>query len=164
MTIKFVKRVAGELLGRGENAIKIKQSAIEDAEKALTRDDVKRLIQQGDVFAEPPKHNLSLHGKILKQKRVKGRKRGPGKRKGTYKARAGRSWERQVRSQRYLLRRLKEIGKIDTKTFKRFYALIKGNAFPDKRSLVLHLNNEGVSLSQEELKQIEEYIKETYYK
>ncbi|MGC8547756.1 MAG: 50S ribosomal protein L19e [Candidatus Micrarchaeia archaeon] len=164
MTIKFVKRVAGELLHRGENAIKIKESARSDAEKALTKDDVRKLIKDGSVYAELPKHNLSLHGKLLRQKRAKGRKRGYGKRKGTAKARAGKVWERKVRSQRLLLKRLKEIGKINTKTFDKFYASIKGNAFPDKRSLLLHLSDEGVKVSDEELKQIEDYIKKNYYK
>jgi len=164
MTIKFAKRVASEVLGRGENAIRIKKEAYADAEKALTRDDVKKLIKDGSIFAIEPKHNLSLHGKVLKIKRSKGRKRGYGKRKGTASARAGRVWERKVRSQRLLLKRLKEIGKLDSKTFRRFYLLVKGNAFPDKRSLLLHLDNEGIKVSDEELKQIEEYIKNTYYR
>lgn len=163
MTIKFVKRVAAELLNSGESRIRIKESALSEAEKALTRDDVRNLIKNGSVYAVPAKHNKSIHGKILKQKRLKGRKRGPGKRKGTRKARAGRLWERRARSQRLLLKRLKEIGKIDNATFKRFYKQVKGNAFPDKRSLLLHLSDEGIKVSEEELKEIEEYIKKTYY-
>ncbi|MGC8628846.1 MAG: 50S ribosomal protein L19e [Candidatus Micrarchaeia archaeon] len=164
MTIKFAKRAASEILHRGEKAIRIKEHALEDARKALTRDDIRKLISQGDIYAVLPKHNLSRHGKLLKEKRAKGRKRGYGKRKGTRKARAGRIWERKVRSQRLLLKRLKETGKIDNKTFTRFYLAIKGNAFPDKRSLLLHLSDEGIKVSDDELKQIEEYIKQKYYR
>mgnify|MGYP001626234827 CR=1 FL=1 len=82
--------------------------------------------------------------------------------RGTAKARAGRVWEKKVRSQRLLLKKLKEMKKIDTKTFNRFYALIKGNAFPDKRSLLLHLDEEGIKVNDEELKQINDYIKSQY--
>ncbi len=162
MTIKFVKRVASEMLGRGVRAIRIKDSALEEAKRALTKDDVRKLIKEGSIYAEPEKHNLSLHGKLLKVKREKGRKRGYGKRRGTAKARAGRVWEKKVRSQRLLLRKLKEMKKLDNKTFNRFYALIKGNAFPDKRSLLLHLDEQGVKVSEDELKQINEYIKAQY--
>ncbi|MGC9037214.1 MAG: 50S ribosomal protein L19e [Candidatus Micrarchaeia archaeon] len=162
MTIKFVKRVASEMLGRGVRAIRIKDSALEEAKKALTKDDVRKLIKEGGVYAEPEKHNLSLHGKLLKVKREKGRKRGYGKRRGTAKARAGRVWEKKVRSQRLLLRKLKAMKKLDNKTFNKFYALVKGNAFPDKRSLLLHLDEQGVKVSEDELKQINEYIKAQY--
>ncbi|MGC8676253.1 MAG: 50S ribosomal protein L19e [Candidatus Micrarchaeia archaeon] len=163
MTIKFAKRVASEMLERGESSIRIKQSSLDDANKALTRDDIRKLIEQGSIYALPAKHNLSRHGKLLKLKRAKGRKRGYGKRRGTYKARAGITWERKVRSQRLLLKRLKELGKLDNKTFRRFYGLVKGASFPDKRSLLLHLADEGVRVSDEELKQIEEHIKQVYY-
>ncbi len=162
MTIKFVKRAASEMLERGIDAIRIKESALDEARRALTKDDVRKLINEGKVYAIPEKHNKSLHGKILKMKREKGRKRGPGKRRGTAKARAGRVWEKKVRSQRLLLKKLKEMKKIDTKTFNRFYALIKGNAFPDKRSLLLHLDEEGIKVNDEELKQINDYIKSQY--
>ncbi|MGC9156978.1 MAG: 50S ribosomal protein L19e [Candidatus Micrarchaeia archaeon] len=162
MTIKFVKRVASEMLGRGVRAIRIKDSALEEAKKALTKDDVRKLIKEGGVYAEPEKHNLSLHGKLLKVKREKGRKRGYGKRRGTAKARAGRVWEKKVRSQRLLLKKLKAMKKLDNKTFNKFYALVKGNAFPDKRSLLLHLDEQGVKVSEDELKQINEYIKAQY--
>ncbi|MEM0074303.1 MAG: 50S ribosomal protein L19e [Candidatus Micrarchaeaceae archaeon] len=164
MTIKFAKRAAAEMLSRGESAIRIKTNALPDAEKALTRDDIRNLIKQGNIYALPKKHNLSLHGKLLRKKRAKGRKRGYGKRSGTAKARSGMSWERKVRSQRKLLRQLRILHKLDTKAFRRFYLLVKGNSFPDKRSLLLHLSDEGIKVSDDELKQIEENIKQEYKK
>lgn len=163
MTIKFVKRAAGEILGRGETSIRLRATSLEEAKKALTRDDVRKLIKDGSVFAIPERQTLSsARARQLKIKREKGRRRGIGRRKGTAKARAGRTWEKKVRSQRLLLKRLKEIGKVDRKTFRRFYGLIKGNIYPDKRSLMLHLEEEGVKIDADELKQINEYIKGTY--
>jgi len=105
----------------------------------LTKDDVRKLIQNGSIYAVKAKHNLSLNSKILKKKREEGRRRGFGRRKGTRKARGGISWEKKVRSQRAVLKELKKMGKIDSSNFKKFYLLIKGNAFPDKASLLLHL-------------------------
>ncbi|MEM3781567.1 MAG: 50S ribosomal protein L19e [Candidatus Micrarchaeaceae archaeon] len=164
MTIKFAKRAAAEILGRGESAIRIKTSSLPDASKALTRDDVRNLIKQGSIYAVPKKHNKSMHGKLLKIKREKGRRRGPGRRSGTAKARTGMTWERKIRAQRKLLQQLRQINKIDSKTFRHFYLLAKGNSFPDKRSLLLHLSDEGIKVSDDELKQIEERIRKAYDK
>lgn len=153
MSIKLTRRVAAELLGSGERAVRILPSALEEAKKAITRDDVRRLIKDGSVY----KAKRAEH-KTKKEKR----KKGTGKKKGTAKARQGRQWERRIRAQRRLLQRLKAMGKIDTKTFNKYYLLAKGNIFADKRSLLLHLSDEGVKVSDEELKQIDEYVRGLY--
>ena len=106
MTIKFTKRVASQLLSRGVHAIRVNPSAFEEASKAITREDVRRLISAGSIFALKEKHNVSARSKLLKQKREEGRSRGTGSRRGTRKARAGTGWEKKVRSQRFLLKRL----------------------------------------------------------
>jgi large subunit ribosomal protein L19e len=156
MSVKFTKRVAAELMGRGVNAIRMNPNNMEDINKAITRDDVRKLIKDGAVIALKPKHEL--YPRVVEEKR----KRGKGKRKGSANARKGRTWEKKVRSQRLVLRRLKDIKKIDNVVFKRYYLLIKGNAFPDKRSLLLHLSDDGIKMSDEELKQLSEYSKAMY--
>lgn len=162
MTLKFARRLAAELMDRGENAVRINPIALEKASKAMTREDVKRLIKDGSVYAIKKKHNLSKRSKLLRVKRAKGRRRGQGRRRGTDKARQGRRWEKQVRSQRLLLRKLRSSGKLDRGSFRKYYLLIKGNSFPDKASLLLHLGEEGVKVSPEELKAINEEIAKEY--
>ncbi len=162
MGVRFVKRVAGEMLGRGMNSIRIKPTAMENVKKAITREDVKKYIADGSVYAIKQKHNLSLNSKELKIKRSKGRRRGIGKRKGTRHARSGREWEKKVRAQRSLLKELKKEKNLDGKTFGRFYKLIKGNAFADKASLLLHLRENNIIVSDEELKRINERIRKRY--
>ncbi len=71
-------------------------------------------------------------------------------------------WEKKVRSQRLLLSQLKLTGKIDKKTFRRYYMLIKGSSFPDKASLLRHLAESGTSVSEEELGRINKSIAESY--
>ncbi|MDE1855261.1 MAG: 50S ribosomal protein L19e [Candidatus Micrarchaeota archaeon] len=153
MSVKFTKRIASQILGRGENALKIRPESMEDIRKAITRDDVRKLIESGAIVAV--KEKSELH----KKAKIEGRKRGTGKRRGSSKARRGRTWEKKVRSQRLLLKRLKLMKKVDNPTFKRYYLLVKGNAFPDKRSLLLHLSDEGIKVSDDEIKQINEYAK-----
>jgi large subunit ribosomal protein L19e len=156
MSIKLTKRLASSILGRGESSIRIRQGAYEEARKAMTRDDVRKLIGSGEIFALKKKSEVYKKAKPLK------RKRGAGKRKGTRKARQGILWSKKVRSQRLLLSRLRETGKIDRRVFRRYYRLVKGNSFPDKRSLLLHLGDEGVAVSEDELKQINDYVRKLY--
>jgi large subunit ribosomal protein L19e len=156
MSVKFAKRIASQILGRGENALRLRPESMDEIKKAITRDDVRKLIESGAIVAVKPKSELHKRAKVER------RKRGIGKRKGSAKARRGRVWEKKVRSQRFLLKRLKLMKKIDNPTFKRYYLLIKGNAFPDKRSLLLHLSDEGIKISEDEVKQINEQAKKTY--
>ncbi|MCL4553436.1 MAG: 50S ribosomal protein L19e [Candidatus Marsarchaeota archaeon] len=162
MTIKFAKRVAASIMRRGVNAIRIKPGSYDEVDKALTRDDVRKLIGTGSVFAVGEKHNASTRSKRLHQKRSEGRSRGPGWRRGTQKARRGRVWEKKVRSQRLFLKKLKSMGKVDTKTFNRLYGQIKGNAYASKGALVLHLEDQGIKISEDEMKQISEHAKANY--
>lgn len=153
MSVKFTKRVASQILGRGENALKMNPKGMEEIKKAITRDDVRKLIKDGSIIALRPKSELHEKAQVEK------RKRGRGKRKGSANARRGRTWEKKVRSQRMLLKRLKVMGKVDNAMFKKYYLLVKGNAFADKRSLLLHLSDAGIKVSEEELKQVNEYAR-----
>lgn len=81
MSVKLTRRVASELLKRGESAVKIKPDALKDAEKAITREDVRNLIKSGNIYATKAKHNISAYSKVLREKRKKGRRRGMGRRK-----------------------------------------------------------------------------------
>jgi len=156
MSIKFTKRVASEILGRGIGALKINPNSMEDIKKAITRDDVRKLIKEGSIIAIKTKSEM--YPKPKKEKR----KKGIGKRKGKANARRGRTWERKIRSQRLLLEKLKEMKKLDNATYRRYYLLAKGGAFPDKRSLLLHLGDDGINVTEEELKRINDYVKSLY--
>ncbi len=139
MSIKFTKRAAALILRRGVNSIRIQDGALEDAQKAITKEDVRALIKSGKVYAIKANSTLSLHGKELKEKRHAGRARGPGRRKGTRKARKGMTYKKKVRAQRRILKALKKSSEIDNTMFKRYYALVKGGNFQTKLSLINHI-------------------------
>ncbi|MGC8478657.1 MAG: 50S ribosomal protein L19e [Candidatus Micrarchaeia archaeon] len=146
MSVKFVKRAASYIMNRGESAIRIKPDAIADAKKALTKEDVRELIRKGSVYAIKEKKNISIYGKLLQEKRSEGRSRGPGNRRGTYKARTGITYPKRVRGQRRILKALKSEGTIDNSTFKKLYALVKGGTFASKVTLLNHIRSIGVSI------------------
>lgn len=146
MSIQLTKRIASGILNRGRRSIRIKSDALDDASKAITREDVRSLISKGSVYALPKKHNLSTYSKILREKRNKGRMRGPGRRKGTAKARGGVDYKKRIRAQRRVLKKLKEEKIIDNQSFKSFYALVKGGNFASKASLLGHIKSKGVKI------------------
>ncbi len=162
MGMDFARRAAASILGRGENAIRIKPEANVDAAKALTKEDIRKLIQSGSIYALKAKHNKREASKLLKKARSEGRSRGPGSRRGTRKRRIGRVWERKVRSQRRLLKELKEMDRIDKKTFTTFYRQIKGNQYATKANLLLQLREGGAKISDEDVQKINEKIRQEY--
>ncbi len=139
MSIKLTKRAAAQIMKRGVNSIRIQEGSLEDAKKAITKEDVRALIKSGKVYAIKEKTTLSLHGRELKRKRRAGRARGPGRRKGSHKARSGSPYVKKVRAQRRILASLKGANEIDNVMFKRYYALVKGGTFQTKLSLINHI-------------------------
>ncbi len=150
MSIKLTKRIAAIVMDRGESSIRINPTALAEAKKAITREDVRVLIKNGSVYAIKEKKNLSLHGKELKKKRIAGRKRGYGRRKGTKNARSGTSlYPKKIRGQRRILKSLKNDKIIDNIVFKKYYKLTKGGSFPTKISLINHIKDSGVKINDE---------------
>lgn len=154
MSIKLAKRAASSIMRRGVSSIRISKGSLEDASKAITKEDVRALIKSGKMYAVKEGKNLSLHGKELKKKRRKGRARGPGRRKGSTKARTGVLYKKKVRAQRRIIGDLKAKGEIDNTVFKRYYALVKGGTFPTKMSLINHIRNSGISMTDERAKEL----------
>ena len=154
MSIKFTKRAAASILGRGINSIRIKDSDKEAIGKAITRDDVRDLIKKGSVYAIVAKKNLSLHGKEHDLKKRKGRRIGRGRRKGTFKARQGIPYKQKIRAQRRLISKLKEEGALNNEQFNMLYALVKGGTFTSKITLLNRIKSEGITLSDENIEKL----------
>lgn len=154
MSIKLTKRIAGELMERGVSKVRIKSSGLADAKKAITREDVRTMIKDGNLYAIKIKHNISAYSKVLREKRNKGRRRGPGRRKGSEKARGILEYKKKIRGQRRVLKILKTEKIIDNDKFKKYYALVKGGNFVSKISLISHIKNDGVAINDEKLNQL----------
>jgi large subunit ribosomal protein L19e len=154
MSIKLARRIGAELLDRGISKVRIKPDRVDDAKKAITREDVRALISSGGIYAIKEKHNMSLYSKTLREKRNKGRARGPGRRKGSAKARQSVGYGKRIRGQRRVLAALKKEKMIDNVAFKRYYRLVKGGNFQTKASLLNHLVTEGVKIEQQRMDQL----------
>ena len=142
MALSTIKRMASQLMKAGESRIWIDPSRIEDASKAVTKDDVRGLIRQGVIKAHKKKGVSRAIGRIRDKKRRQGKGRGRGRKRGTHKARAGgkKEWLIRVRAQRKMLKDLKTKGQIASNAaYRETYLKIKGGAFPDRARMVMFL-------------------------
>jgi large subunit ribosomal protein L19e len=141
------RRLAAEILGIGESRVKIRprnEDEEEELQSAITREDVKRMIKLGVIYEEPIKSNSRGRWRELREKRRKGQRRGPGKRKGKATARADpkREWINRIRKMRRYLKYLRDKKQISTQLYRKYYRLAKGGAFSTFNALKMHLEKE----------------------
>ncbi len=142
------KKLAAKVLGVGVSRIKIDPSRIEDVEAALRREDIRRLIKEGAIIVEPERRNSRGRWRIRHERKKKGRRRGPGSRKGAKGARTDpkRVWVNTIRKIRRYLRWLRDHEVIDRKTYRRLYMLAKGGMFKCLADLKRHLQELGIQV------------------
>ncbi|MEM5853282.1 MAG: 50S ribosomal protein L19e [Candidatus Aenigmatarchaeota archaeon] len=127
------KKLAAQVLKVGESRIWLDPSKQKDIEAAITKADVRKLIQKGYIKVLPEK--------IHKPREKRKKKRGPGSKKGAKGAilPEKRKWISTVRALREMLKDLRDSGKIDRPTYRRLYKLVKGGMFTSRSHLKIYL-------------------------
>lgn len=140
------KRVAADILDVGESRVWMDPDRSAEVSTAITRDDVRRLIDSGAIKAKPKKSVSRARARKNQKQRKKGRQRGPGSRKGAKQGRKSnkREWISKVRPLRRKLRKLRDEGKIDSSVYRTLYRKVKGGAFRSKSHLETHLKDKGL--------------------
>lgn len=132
MDYSLQRRLAAEILGVGESRVWIDPSPEhrDEIEAAVTKDDVRGLISRGLIKVVPAKGNAHRWLE-RREKRLKGHRRGPGKREGPADARRRpeEQWVNKVRKMRRYIRWLRDHGMLTRKDYRLLYRLIKGNRF-----------------------------------
>jgi large subunit ribosomal protein L19e len=141
MSLQTVRRIAADVLGIGENRIKIKHGEEAKVGEALTREDVRGLLSQGLVYAVPVKGVSRALGRMHDAQKKLGRRRGHGSRKGTKYSKISKKeiWMSKVRGQRKFIKTLKDASKVDNKTYRSIYLMVKGKAFKGKAQIETYL-------------------------
>lgn len=146
VTLSTQKRIAADLLKVGQTRVWIDPKSYEEVSEAVTREDIRKLIKRNVIQKKPKKGNSRGRYKRLKAQKDKGRRRGPGSRKGTRNARepSKERWIKNVRSMRRKLRELRDTGKIEKKVYREYYRKIKGGVFRNTSQLLTHLKDYGL--------------------
>src|SRR5512136_1335420 len=146
MNLKNQRRVAAQLLKCGENRVWIDPNRLEDASDAITRGDVRTLIDSGAIASKQKKGVSRARTNYIKAQKAKGRRRGHGSRRGRKGARkpSKEVWMQTIRPIRRKLKELRDTGKIDPATYREYYLKAKGGVFKSRPHLVSHLKAEGI--------------------
>jgi len=147
MKLDKLKAVAGNILKKSKHKLILDQKKIESNKKnvsdAITKDDVRKLIVDGVVSKKPDTGHSRGRARILLEKKKLKRKRGPGKRKGTKKARkTTNEYNLKIRALRKKLKEIKSEDKLNGKSYSQTYLRIKGNYFRGKKHLEEYINGE----------------------
>ena len=146
MSLRSQRKIAARVLGVGEERVWIDPNRIEDVEVAITREDIRRLIKEGVIRKVKEKGVSRARARIIHKKRKKGRRRGPGRRKGAKGARADSKtlWINRIRAIRRRLRELKRKRVISTRVYRQLYLRAKAGVFESVSDLHRYIEAHGL--------------------
>ena len=138
--------MASELLKCGVNRVWVDPNRSEDVSDAITRADVRVLINSGTIVARQKKGVSRGRAEFEKAQKRKGRQTGHGSRRGRKGARkpSKERWMQAIRPIRRKLKELRDTGKIDPSTYRIYYLKAKGGVFKSKSHLISHLKSENI--------------------
>ena len=141
--LKAQKRLAADVLGVGENRVWFDPDAQGEIADAITRDDVRELVDEGVIDAKDAKGNSRGRARERAEKRSYGHQKGHGSRKGKSGARENRKdkWEQDIRAQRRRLRELRDDGDIDRSQYRELYDQASGGEFDSVADLERYIDD-----------------------
>ncbi len=145
MDVKYQKRIAADMLKCGVNRVWISPEHLDEVADAITREDIKELIDRNVIQKRQKKGVSRGRARYISEQKKKGRRKGPGSRKG--KKLAGTSkkekWMTRIRPIRSELKELRDSGKITPQEYRKYYMRAKGGMYRSKAHLKLHLKSDG---------------------
>ena len=139
--LKSQRRLAAQILKIGQNRVWINPERIEDAEGAITREEVRKLVHEGTIKSKPEKGISRGRGRILHLKKKKGRRSGMGSRTGSPHARISKkeAWMSKIRALRKKLRLLKAKKIIPEGEYGKLYRMAGSGRFESNADLERYL-------------------------
>jgi len=135
------KRLAASILKCSPYRISLNPDHLEDIKEAITKIDIKGLINQGSIIRKPVKSTSRVRARKKAIQKRKGRRTGHGSRKGKKTARLPKkeNWKNKVRLQRKLLKELRDKKMLTTISYRELYQKSKGGFFRSKRHVKLYI-------------------------
>ena len=125
------KRLAADILDVGKNKLWFDPEQQGEIADAITREDVRELVDQGIIQADEPKGNSRGRARERAAKRSYGHQTGPGSRRGKAGGRQNEKddWRSRIRAQRNKLRELRDDGELTTTEYRTLYDRAGGGEF-----------------------------------
>jgi len=137
------KRLAADVLGVGENRVWFDPESQGEIADAITRDDVRELVEEGVIEAEETQGNARGRARERNEKRAYGHRKGHGSRKGTAGGRQNDTaeWQSRIRAQRRELRELRDDDEISRSQYRELYDMASGGEFDSVRDVKRYIDD-----------------------
>ena len=142
--LKSQKRIAADIMDVGKDRVWINPDEMEKVDEAITRKDIRNLIEGGTIQKKDVKGTSKGRAKKNKKQKAKGRQKGHGSRKGRKTARKGskEEWMEKIRALRTELKEMRDNDELDSKEYRELYNKAKGGFFRNKKHLNNYVENE----------------------
>jgi large subunit ribosomal protein L19e len=144
--VSYQRRMAAEILKCGVNRVWIDPDQVDEVAEAVTRGDVRRLICYRVIQKRQIRGVSQARTRRMMAQKAKGRRKGPGSRRGGKFARGPRkrNWIRLIRPLRDELKTLRGDGKLDATTYRVYYRKARGNMFKSRSHMLTQMELAGV--------------------
>jgi len=146
LSLRSQRRLAAEILKVGEGRVWIDPDRTEDAEAAITREEIRKLIHEGVIRSLPEKGVSRARAKVLHEKKKKGLRRGLGRKSGSAKTRVSKkqAWMQKIRPLRKKLRELKASRAITESVYRQLYNMAGSGVFESTADLERYIRTRGL--------------------
>lgn len=117
--------MAADVLGVGESRIWLDPEEYDRLITVVSREDIRTLVHEGVIRVKPKKGVSRGRARKIREQKKKGRRRGPGSRKGRIRDRKE-QWMARVRALRRYLRMLRDRKVISRSDYQKLRRYVKG--------------------------------------
>jgi len=137
------RKLAASVLDCGIYRVWIDPERMDEVSLAITRDEIRKLIKDKAIKALPENSQSRGRARVLAEKKKKGRRTGPGSKKGKkYSVVSKKSrWINRIRAQRKHLVGLRDRRVITVNTYRNLYRKAKGGEFRSVSELDRYIND-----------------------
>ncbi|MDY6789345.1 MAG: 50S ribosomal protein L19e [Candidatus Nanohaloarchaea archaeon] len=142
MDLKTQKKMASDVLGVGENRVWIDPGRQDEIEGAITKEDIRSLIESGAIQKKDKEGNSRGRAREKDEQKKKGRHKGHGSRKGSKKSRKKDKdeWKEKIRALRERLKEMRDSGELDPGSYRKLYDMAKGGFFRSKKHMEIYID------------------------
>jgi len=145
MDLTNQRRMAALVLKCGENRVWLNPDKEEEIADCITRADIRTAIASGLIKAKQKNGTSKARARKIAIQKAKGKRKGPGSRKGTKYAIIPRKrrWISTIRPIRDELKTLRAEGKITPSVYRIYYRKAKGGVYKSRRNMKAHMISAG---------------------
>jgi len=143
MNLRTQRKLAAKVLKCGVNRVWIDPERTDEVSIAITREEIRKLVHEKAIVALRENSQSRARARLLSAKKKKGRRIGPGSKKGKKFAVVSRKerWMHRIRAQRRKLMDLRDRRIITTNTYRSLYRKAKGGEFRSVAELERYIND-----------------------